>query len=144
MVHFTLCSLYSTEQTTRYPMNRRLNELQSRSGRPGENIYCPCQESNSSSSAFQPVLTTLIHFESRETLRFLSIYNVANLCIYQAADKSLARPGRKRVRKHVRDARDFNNIETRAVKFLFFARQGAEGNSRHSDRNIGLFHSWSG
>ena len=31
--------------------------------------------------------------------------------------------------------RDFNNIETRAViKFFFFfpARQGAEGNSRHS------------
>ena len=36
------------------------------------------------------------------------------------------------------DARDFNNIETRDVnKFYFFpARQGAEGNSRHSDRNI--------
>ena len=37
------------------------------------------------------------------------------------------------------DARDFNNnMETRAViKFYFFpARQGAEGNSRHSDRNI--------
>jgi hypothetical protein len=36
-------------------------------------------------------------------------------------------------------ARDFNNIETRAVmKFVFFspARQGAEGNSRHSDRSI--------
>jgi len=31
------------------------------------------------------------------------------------ADKSLARPGRKQARKHVRDARDFNNIETRAV-----------------------------
>ena len=38
----------------------------------------------------------------------------------QDADKSLARPGRKQARKHVRDARDFNNIETRAViKFLF-------------------------
>ena len=36
------------------------------------------------------------------------------------ADKSLARPGRKQARKHVRDARDFNNMETRAViKFLF-------------------------
>jgi len=34
---------------------------------------------------------------------------------YQGADKSLARPGRKQARKHVRDARDFNNIETRAV-----------------------------
>jgi len=66
---------------------------------------------------------------------------------YWAADKSLARPGRKQARKHVRDARDFNNIETRAVIkfFLFFpARQGAEGISRHSDRNISLFPSWSG
>jgi len=36
------------------------------------------------------------------------------------------------------DARDFNNMETRAViKFFFPTRQGAEGNSRHSDRNIG-------
>ena len=35
------------------------------------------------------------------------------------------------------DALDFNNIETRAViKFFFPVRQGAEGNSRHSDRNI--------
>ena len=36
------------------------------------------------------------------------------------------------------DALDFNNMETRAViKFFFFfpARQGAEGNSSHSDRN---------
>jgi len=40
--------------------------------------------------------------------------------IYRGADKSLARPGRKQARKHVRAARDFNNIETRAViKFLF-------------------------
>ena len=34
------------------------------------------------------------------------------------------------------DARDFNNIKTRAVMDFFSARQGAEGNSRHSDRNI--------
>jgi len=39
--------------------------------------------------------------------------------MYRGADKSLARPGRKQARKHVRDARDFNNIETRVViKFL--------------------------
>jgi len=30
----------------------------------------------------------------------------------QGADKSVARPGRKQAGKHVRDARDFNNIET--------------------------------
>jgi len=36
------------------------------------------------------------------------------------------------------DARDFNNIETRAVikNFFFPARQGTEGKLRHSDRNI--------
>jgi hypothetical protein len=39
---------------------------------------------------------------------------------YRSADKSLARPGRKQARKKVRDARNFNKIETRAViKFLF-------------------------
>ena len=32
-------------------------------------------------------------------------------------------PRRKQARKHVRDARDFNNIETRAfIKFFFFLR----------------------
>ena len=65
--------------------------------------------------------------------------------IVPGADKSLARSGIETTRKHVRDARDFNNIETRAVvKFLFPPRQGAEGNSRHSDRNITLFPSFSG
>jgi len=56
------------------------------------------------------------------------------------AGKSLAQPGRKQARKHVTDVHDFNNIETWAViKFSFPARQGAEGNSCHSDRNISLF-----
>jgi len=60
--------------------------------------------------------------------------------VYRGAIKSLARPGRKQTRKLVRDARDFNNIETRAlIKFFFPSRQGAEGNSRHSDRNISVF-----
>jgi len=40
--------------------------------------------------------------------------------MYRGADKSLPRPGMKKDRKHVRDARDFNNIETRAVIKLFF------------------------
>jgi len=43
---------------------------------------------------------------------------------YRGADKSLARPGRKKARKHVRDARDANNIETRAVIKFFFFLQG--------------------
>ena len=50
-------------------------------------------------------------------MRVLSYMSLPN---YRGADKSLARPGRKQARKHVRDARDFNKIETRAViKFLF-------------------------
>ena len=43
------------------------------------------------------------------------------------------------------DAHDLNYMETRAlIKFFFFpARQGAEGNSRHSDRNIrGTLKNW--
>jgi len=45
-------------------------------------------------------------------------HHQAVYCIYRGADKSLVRQGRKRARKHVRDARDFNNIETRAaIKF---------------------------
>ena len=39
---------------------------------------------------------------------------------YRGADKSLARPGRKHARKHVSEARDFNNIETLAVIKFFF------------------------
>jgi len=44
----------------------------------------------------------------------------APAAVYRGADKFLARPGRKQARKHVRDARDFNNIETRAVIEFFF------------------------
>jgi len=60
--------------------------------------------------------------------------------IYQGADKSLARPGRKQACKHVRDARYFNNIETRAViRFLWLQGKGPKEIQRHSDWNIGLF-----
>ena len=41
--------------------------------------------------------------------------------MYRDADKSLARPGRKQARKHDRDGRDFNNIETVSS---FFSLQG--------------------
>jgi hypothetical protein len=82
-----------------------------------------------------------------EKLSFASVHSGRGrtLNFVPGADKSLARPGRKQVWKYVREARDFNNIETRAViKFFFPARQGAEGNSRHSYRNISFFVSWSG
>ena len=39
---------------------------------------------------------------------------------YRRADKSLAQPGRKQPRKYVKDARDFNNMETRTVIKFFF------------------------
>jgi len=42
------------------------------------------------------------------------------MTVYRGEDKSLVRPGRKQARKHVKDARDFNNIETRAVIKSFF------------------------
>jgi len=42
------------------------------------------------------------------------------MCVIPGADKSIARPGRKQARKHVWDARDFDNIETRAVMRFFF------------------------
>ena len=65
---------------------------------------------------------------------------------YRGADKSLARQGRKKARKHVSDARDFNNIETRAVIKFFFppCKARRQRNSRHFDRNISFFPSWSG
>jgi len=50
--------------------------------------------------------------------------------------KSLAWPGRKQAWKHVRDAHYFNDIETQAVINPPPARQGAKGNSCHSDWNI--------
>ena len=57
-------------------------------------------------------------------MEFLHIFQELNnslmrcnilLLNYRVADKSLALPERKQTRKHVRDARNFNNIETRAV-----------------------------
>ena len=65
--------------------------------------------------------------------------------MYRGADKSLARLGRKQARKHVRNARDFNNMKRELSSSSSPpARQGVEGNSRHSDTNISLFPSWSG
>ena len=52
--------------------------------------------------------------------------------IYRSAGKSLARPERKQARKHVRDARDFNNIETRAVIKFFSPLQGKAPKEIHA------------
>ena len=49
------------------------------------------------------------------------------------ADKSLAQPERKQARKHIRDARDFNNTETRAViKLFYFFLQGKSPKEIHA------------
>ena len=93
----------------------------------------------------------IMHISSPDVIfaNFCTLATMTSLIVgqvwYRGADKFLARPGRKQARKHVRDASDFSNIETRAViKFFFSARQGAEGNLRHCDENISLFPSWSG
>jgi len=52
--------------------------------------------------------------------------------VYRGAAKALARPGKKQARKHVRDARDFNNIKTRAVIKFFFPLQGKAPKEIHA------------
>jgi hypothetical protein len=55
-----------------------------------------------------------------------------NLYVFtRGTDKFLAQPGRKQARKHVRDAGDFNNIETRAIIEFFFL-QGKEPKEIHA------------
>jgi len=51
---------------------------------------------------------------------------------YRGADKFLVRAGRKEAGKHVRDARDFNNIETRDVIKFFFFLQGKAPKEIHA------------
>ena len=47
-------------------------------------------------------------------------------------DKSLARPGRKQPRKHARNARDFNNMETPIVIRFFLILQGKAPKEIHA------------
>ena len=51
--------------------------------------------------------------------------------MYRGADKSIARPGREQYRKYVRHARDFNNMETRAV-IKFVSLQGKATKEIHA------------
>ena len=92
--------------------------------------------------------TKKLHSESVSLFIVIYFYinngNV-NTSIYRGADKSLARPGRKQARKHVRDERDFNNIETRAV-IRDFILQGKAPNEIHAilTETLAFFLSWSG
>jgi len=52
--------------------------------------------------------------------------------IYRGADKSLVQPGRKESRNHVKDARDFNNIETQVVIQFFSPLQGKAPKEIHA------------
>jgi len=51
---------------------------------------------------------------------------------YRGADKSLARPGRKQAPKHVKDARDFNKIQTPGVIKFFSPLQGKTPKEIHA------------
>ena len=51
----------------------------------------------------------------------IKVYKVLALpIVLPGADKSLARTGRKQVRKYVQNARDFNNFDTRTVIMFCF------------------------
>ena len=55
------------------------------------------------------------------TKKILNNVFLSAMCsVYRGADKSLTRPGSKQARKHGSEARDFNDIETRAVIKLCF------------------------
>jgi len=74
-------------------------------------VFAPC-----SGNMFRLFGRTFSHYMVQKVKRMPS-----SVFKYRCADKSLARPGRKQARKHVTDARDFNNIETRAVIKFFFS-----------------------
>jgi len=57
---------------------------------------------------------------SRMIVRYLQSHRRLVFTSYRGADKSLARQGRKQARKHVKDARDFNNIWMRVAIMFFF------------------------
>jgi len=65
--------------------------------------------------------------------------------LYQGADKSLAWPRRKKSSEACQRRAQFQqNLDASCHQISFPARQGAELNASHSDRNISLFPFWSG
>jgi len=68
-------------------------------------------------------------------LNFLEPSGPAQACNGTAltfTDKSVARTGSTQARNHIRDARDFNNIETQAVIKCFFFLQGKAPKEIHT------------
>jgi len=82
---------------------------------------------------FQNEKFCLLDYLARSFLFFLHVQIFLSMLwlLYRGADNSLARPGRTKARKHVRDARDFNNIEMRAV-IKFFLLQGKAPKEIHA------------
>jgi len=64
--------------------------------------------------------------------------------VYRGADKSLARPGMRQALEACQGCARFQQNRDASCHQVSFPAKGAEGNSRHSDRNISLFPSWSG
>ena len=87
---------------------------------------------NSKTIFFIHALNFIVHLQKFIISTRQSSQESRDMTIYRGADKSLARSGRKQARKHVRDARDFNNIETRAVTKFFFFLQGKATKEIHA------------
>jgi len=78
-----------------------------------------------------------VNFPHFQVICYLSLYcsfvfySSNPICAYWGVDKSLVRQGRQQARKYVRDARDFNNIDTRTVKFLSPSQSKAQKKIRN-------------
>ena len=73
-----------------------------------------------------------INLPNLSITRTQDVETFAFILFYRGTDKSLALPGRDQARKHVRDASDFNNIETRTVIKDFFFLQGKTPKEIHA------------
>jgi len=71
-------------------------------------------------------------FQKPSYLTYRVDRRLRSITFYRGADKFVALSGRKQARKHVRDARYFNNIKTRAVIKFFFFLQGKAPNEIHA------------
>ena len=71
-------------------------------------------------TSLDPLQERKISFNRQELNHDSTVVQPVAWSLYRGDDKFWARPGRKQARKHVRDGRDLNNIETRAVIKLFF------------------------
>ena len=88
-----------------------------RSGPEAEHSPTPSDECGSCTSTAHCLFVAWRLVKHRENFAFTFTGSAS----YRGAGKSLARLGRKQARKHVRDARDFIDTETRAIIKFFFS-----------------------